>query len=155
MKKIAGDNMHEVVGEAVKDTNGIELGTIVELSDGFFEIEEGVFGTFFLDASMVVAVGDSVNLISSLQAVLHNKKVADNNGVEIGTVEDVMEAEDVIDFILVNADDRLLSIPIENVHRMGTEIKLNIDLKEVEYIQEEHLFRDEIVHKIKEFLHMD
>ncbi len=147
--------MHELVGRYVKDTNEIELGTIIGLDDGFFEIEEGVFGTFLLDASMVIAVGDSVTLASSIQAVLQRRKVADVNGVEIGTVEDVMEADDVIDFILVNAGERLLSIPIENVHRIGDEIKLNIDLKEVEYIQDEHSFRDDILHRIKGFLHME
>ena len=143
--------MHELVGRYVKDTNEIELGTIIGLDDGFFEIEEGVFGTFLLDASMVIAVGDSVTLASSIQAVLQRRKVADVNG----TVEDVMEADDVIDFILVNAGERLLSIPIENVHRIGDEIKLNIDLKEVEYIQDEHSFRDDILHRIKGFLHME
>jgi len=147
--------MHELVGKYVKDTNDVELGTIIDLKDGFFEIEEGVFGTFLLDVSLVVVVGDNPTLDSSIRTVLHHRTVVDKNGVEIGTVEDVMEADDVIDFILINAGEKLLSAPIENLHRIGEELELNIDLDELEYIQDEHSFRDEIIHRIKDFLHMD
>ncbi len=147
--------MHELVGKYVKDTNDIELGTIVDLKDGFFEIEEGVFGTFFLDVAMVVAVGEDVGLDASIQTVLHNKKVLDKEGEELGTVHDVMEADDVMDFILVAVGENLFSIPIENLHRIGDDLELNIDREEAEYIQEEHSFREEIVHRIKGFLHLD
>ncbi|MDP6154507.1 MAG: PRC-barrel domain-containing protein [Candidatus Thermoplasmatota archaeon] len=147
--------MHELVGKYVKDTNDIELGTIVDLKDGYFEIEEGVFGTFFLDVAMVVAVGEAVGLDASIQTVLHNKKVLDKEGEELGTVHDVMEADDVMDFILVAVGEKLFSIPIENLHRIGDVLELNIDREEAEYIQEEHSFREEIVHRIKGFLHMD
>jgi len=147
--------MHELVGKYVKDTNDVELGTIVDLKDGYFEIEEGFFGTFFLDVAMVVAVGEDVRLDASIQTVLHNKKVIDKEGEELGTVNDVMEADDVIDFILVDVGEKLFSIPIENIHRIGDVLKLNIDIEEAEYIQEEHSFREEIVHRIKGFLHLD
>ena len=147
--------MHELVGKYVKDTNDVELGTIIDLKDGFFEIEEGVFGTFLLDVSLVVVVGDDPTLDSSIRTVLHHRTVVDKNGVQGCTVEDVMEADDVMDFILINAGEKLLSAPIENLHRIGEELELNIDLDELEYIQDEHSFRDEIIHRIKDFLHMD
>ena len=147
--------MHDLVGKYVKDTNGVELGEIIDLKDGYFEMEEGLFGTYYLDAKMVVSVGDDVTLDASIQTVLHDRKVLDKDGVETGVVHDVMEADDVIDFILINAGEKLLSVPIENIHRIGEMIELNIDLKEVQYIQDEHSFREEIIHRIKGFLHLE
>ena len=147
--------MSDLAGKYVKDTNGVELGEIIELKDGHFEMEEGLFGTYFLDATMVVSVGDDVTLDASIQAVLHDRKVLDKDGADIGIVHDVMEADDVIDFILIDAGEKLLSVPIENIHRIGEVLELNVDLEEVEYIQEEHSFREEIIHRIKGFLHLD
>ena len=147
--------MHDLVGKYVKDTNGVELGEIIELKDGYFEMEEGLFGTYYLDARMVVSVGDDVTLDASIQTVLHDMKVLDKDGVVAGTVHDVMEADDVMDFILINAGEKLLSVSIENIHRIGETIELNIDLEEIRYIQDEHSFREEIIHRIKGFLHLE
>lgn len=144
--------MDRLIGKYIRDTNGIEIGEIVGLKDGFFEMEEGVFGTFLLKVTMVVAVGEEVTLIADMQSLLHGRDVLDSNKKIVGKVYDVMEADDVIDYFLVENNDKLLSIPIENIHIIGDELELNIDLDKVEYNQEDHTLREDIKHKLQEFL---
>jgi len=148
----AGDTMNRLIGKYIKDTNGIEIGEIVGMKDGFFELDEGVFGTFLLDVTMVVAVGEEATLDADVQTLLHGRDVFDKDRKNIGKVYDVMEAGEVIDYFLVEYGKELFSVPIENIHRIGAELELNIDLDEVKYIQEEHTFREEIKHKILEFI---
>ncbi len=144
--------MQEMIGNYVLDPSGVEIGEIVGLKDGFFEMSEGLFGSFLLDVSLVVVVDGKATLDASIHTLLKDVMVLDKEGVDIGEVYDVMEAECVIDFFLVKAEDKLYSIPIENIAKIGEIIELNIDLEEVKYIQEEHTFREEILHKFKEFL---
>lgn len=147
--------MHRLIGKEIKDPNGIEIGTISGLEEGYYEVEEGLLGKFLLDVNMAIAVGDEVTLDANIQTLLAGETVLDKSGVEVGKVHDVMEVEDIVDFILIESGERLLSAPIENIAKIGDEVELRIDREELEYIQDEHSLPEEIVHALKRFFNPD
>jgi len=126
---------HEVKSDTlVVDPDGVELGFVSEWKDGLIEVSEGPFGELLLEDKYVREEGDRLVLAKSMMELLEGLEVFDFEGVKVGTVEEAVVADGVLDSLVVKeVDDRLIDVVLEDIFRIGDYVVLDITKKAAEY----------------------
>lgn len=116
-----------LVGLAVVDPDGIELGYVSAEEDNFLVIGDGSSGILRLGKRFLGSVADRVTLKGPLVEILAGLNVIDNEGEFVGVVKDTVEAEDVLDSLIVEDEQgELVTVLLEDVRSMDEWVELSV-----------------------------
>ncbi len=90
-----------LVGMAVVDTDGVEVGYVSAEEPNVLVLGEGSSGRMRLGRRFVAQILDRVTLTGSAAEIFTGLNVVDSDGEFVGVVKDTMEAEDVLDSFIV------------------------------------------------------
>src|SRR2546428_14155327 len=92
-----GSPTHGLVGKAVVDTEGIELGYVMTEDDRFLTVGEGPMGSMQLGKRFVDRVADRVLLKGTIVEMFNGLNVMDSAGEFVGMGREPIETEDAWD----------------------------------------------------------
>jgi sporulation protein YlmC with PRC-barrel domain len=112
---------------AVVDPDGIELGYVSSEEENFLVIGDGSSGILRLGRRYLGSIADKVNLKGPLVEILAGLNVVDNDGEFVGVVRDTVEAEDVLDsLILEDEQGEMITVLLEDVRSIDEWIELSV-----------------------------
>jgi len=118
---------------AVVDPDGIELGYVSAEEENFLVIGDGSSGILRLGRRFLGSVADKVTLKGPLVEVLAGLNVVDNEGEFVGVVRDTVEAEDVLDSLIIEDEQgELLTVLLEDVRSIDEWVELSASGDELE-----------------------
>ena len=121
------------MGLAVVDPDGIELGYVSAEEDNFLVIGDGSSGILRLGRRFLGPVADKVTLTGPLVEVLTGLNVVDNEGEFVGVVRDTVEAEDVLDSLIIEDEQgEMLTVLLEDVRSIDEWVELSVAGDELE-----------------------
>ena len=116
-----------LVGMAVVDPDGIELGYVSSEEENFLVIGDGSSGILRLGRRYLGSIADKVTLRGPLVEILAGLNVVDNEGEFIGVVRDTVEAEDVLDsLILEDEQGEMITVLLEDVRSIDEWVELSV-----------------------------
>ena len=128
MGRIAdGSPGHGLVGKAVVDTEGIELGYVMTEDEKFLTVGEGPIGSMRLGKRFVDRVADRVLLKGTLVEMFTGLNVIDAAGEFVGILRDTIETEDTWDSVLVEDEDgEMVVIVLEDIKAIDEFVELDV-----------------------------
>lgn len=112
---------------AVVDPDGIELGYVSGEEPNFLVIGDGSSGILRLGRRFLGSVADKVTLNGPLVEVLAGLNVVDNEGEFVGVVRDTVEADDVLDSLIVEDEQgEMLTVLLEDVRSIDEWVELSV-----------------------------
>jgi len=112
---------------AVVDPDGIELGYVSSEEENFLVIGDGSSGILRLGRRYLGSIADRVTLKGPLVEILAGLNVVDNEGEFIGVVRDTVEAEDVLDsLILEDEQGEMITVLLEDVRTIDEWVELSV-----------------------------
>ncbi len=122
-----------LVGLAVVDPDGIELGYVSSEEEGFLVLGEGSAGLIRLGRRYVGSIGDKVSLKGTLAEIFTGLNVVDNEGEFVGVVRDTVEGEDSLDALIVEDEQgEMVNVAIEDVRSIDEWIDLKVSGDDLE-----------------------
>ena len=122
-----------LVGMAVVDTDGIELGYVSAEEENALLLGEGSAGLLRLGRRHLGSISDKVNLKGSLVELLSGLNVVDNEGDFVGVVRDTVEGEDTLDSLIVEDENgEMVTVVLEDVRLIDEWIELKISGDDLE-----------------------
>jgi len=122
-----GSPGHGLVGKAVVDTEGIELGFVMTEDDKFLTVGEGPIGSIRLGKRFVDRVADRVLLKGTLVEMFTGLNVIDAGGEFVGIVRDTIETEDTWDSILVEDEEgEMVVVVLEDIKTIDEFVELDV-----------------------------
>ena len=116
-----------LVGMAVTDTDGIELGYVSAEESNFLVLGDGSGGVVRLGRRYIGSITDKVNLKGPAVEIFAGLNVVDNEGEFVGVVRDTVEAEDLLDsFILEYEQGEMLTVLLEDVRAIDEWVELSV-----------------------------
>jgi len=116
-----------LVGKAVVDTEGIELGYVMTEDERFLTVGEGPIGSMRIGKRFVDRVADRVLLKGTLVEMFTGLNVIDSEGEFVGIVRDTMEAEDMLDaFLVEDESSEMLTVLLEDVRLIDEWVELSV-----------------------------
>ena len=123
---------HGLIGRAVVDTEGVELGYVASEDDRFLTIAEGPAGQLRLGKKFIANIGDRIILKGPARDLFTGLNVVDNGGEFVGIVRDTMEVEDTLDSLLVEDEGgAMLNVLLEDIRAIDEWVDLEIGGDEV------------------------
>jgi sporulation protein YlmC with PRC-barrel domain len=112
---------------AVVDTEGVEVGYVSGEEPGVLVLGGGSSGRMRLGRRFVQGIGDRVTLSGPAAEIFKGLNVIDSEGEFVGIVQDTMEADDVLDALIVE-DERgeMLTVLMEDVRSVDQWVELSI-----------------------------
>ena len=111
----------------VVDTDGIEIGYVSSEEPNFLVLGEGSSGILRLGRRHLGAVTDKVNLKGPAVEIFAGLNVVDNDGEFVGVVRDTVEAEDLLDsLILEDEQGEMLTVLLEDVRAIDEWVELSV-----------------------------
>lgn len=153
----------DIIGCAVIDPEGVELGFIEAIEDEYYMVGEGVTDTFMIHKSLIrERRGKNLVLKNNLYDMLYESKVFDSQGKRIGTVVEIIESGDVIDTIIIDqlekgednpmgdGEDRYLYVLLEEIGVIEPDtILLKANYEDLKFHNHPHTIRESIWDKVK------
>ena len=122
-----GSPGHGLVGKAVVDTEGIELGYVMTEDDRFLTVGEGPMGSMQLGKRFVDRVADRVLLRGTIVEMFNGLNVIDSAGEFVGIVRDTIETEDTWDSILVEDEEgEMVVVVLEDIKAIDEFVELDV-----------------------------
>lgn len=122
-----------LVGMAVVDPDGIELGYVSAEEENFLVIGDGSSGILRLGRRFLGSVADRVTLKGPLVEILAGMNVVDNEGEFVGVVRDTVEAEDVLDSLIIEDEQgEMVTVLLEDVRSIDEWVELSVAGDELE-----------------------
>lgn len=116
-----------LVGRAVVDSEGVELGYVVAEEDRFLVIGEGTIGKFRLGRRFIERIADRVLLKAPAVELFTGMNVVDAQGEFVGVVRDTVESEDVLDcFIVEDEQGEMVTVLLEDVRSIDEWLELDV-----------------------------
>jgi len=116
-----------LVGKAVVDTEGIELGYVMSEDDRFLTVGEGPIGSVQIGKRFVDRVADRVMLKGTLVEMFTGLNVIDASGEFVGIVRDTIETEDTWDSILVEDEEgEMVVVVLEDIKAIDDFVELDV-----------------------------
>jgi len=116
-----------LVGKAVVDTEGIELGYVMSEDDRFLTVGEGPIGSMRVGKRFVDRVADRVLLKGTLVEMFTGLNVIDASGEFVGIVRDTIETEDTWDSILVEDEEgEMVVVVLEDIKSIDEFVELDV-----------------------------
>jgi len=122
-----GSPGHGLVGKAVVDTEGVELGFVMTEDEKFLTVGEGPIGSIRLGKRFVDRVADRVLLKGTLVEMFTGLNVIDAGGEFVGIVRDTIETEDTWDSILVEDEEgEMVVVVLEDIKSIDEFVELDV-----------------------------
>lgn len=122
-----------LVGMAVVDPDGIELGYVSAEEEAFLVLGQGSEGILRLGRRYLGAIADRVQLKGPLVEIFAGLNVVDNEGEFVGVVRDTVEAEDTLDSLIVEDEQgEMLTVVMEDVRSIDEWVELKVSGDELE-----------------------
>ncbi len=122
-----------LVGMAVVDTDGIELGYVSAEEENALVLGEGSAGLLRLGRRYLGSISDKVNLKGPLVEILSGLNVVDNEGEFVGVVRDTVEGEDTLDSLIVEDESgEMVTVVLEDVRLIDEWVELKVTGDELE-----------------------
>ncbi len=114
-----------LVGKVVVDPEGVEMGFVAHADDRFLTVGEGG-SSLRLGRRFVGTIADRVLLRSPMYELFGALNVIDRDGEFVGVVRDTIDAEDVLDSIVVEDEEgELLTVPLEDIRSIDEFVELS------------------------------
>ncbi len=122
-----GAGGHGLVGKAVVDPEGVELGYVMTEDEKFLTVGEGPIGSLKLGKRFVDRVADRVILKAALVEMFTGLNVVDSAGEFVGIVRDTVETEDTLDSIVVEDEDgEMVVVVLEDIKSIDEFVELDV-----------------------------
>lgn len=116
-----------LVGMAVVDTDGVEVGYVSAEEPNVLVLGEGSSGRMRLGRRFVAQILDRVTLTGSAAEIFTGLNVVDSDGEFVGVVKDTMEAEDVLDSLIVEDEQaEMVTVLLEDVRSIDEWVELSV-----------------------------
>ena len=116
-----------IVGLPVVDSDGIELGYVSSEQGDFLVLGEGSAGTLRLARRFIERIQDKIFLTGPMAEIFAGLNVVDNEGEFVGIVRDTVEADDLLDSLIVEDESgQMLNVLLEDVRTIGEWIELSV-----------------------------
>jgi len=124
---VAARMRRSLVGMAVVDPDGIEVGYVSAEEPSALVLGEGAAGILRLGRRYIGRIEDKVILKGPLVEILSGLNVVDNEGEFVGVVRDTVEAEDVLDSLIIE-DERgeIVTVLLEDVRSIDEWVELSV-----------------------------
>ncbi len=121
-----------LVGKQVTDSDGIEVGYVLDADDRFLRLAEGPMGSIKIGRRFVQGVTDKITLNGPASAMFSTLNVIDSAGEFVGIVRDTVESGDVLDSIIIEDEegDMIIAL-IEDVGIIDEWVELRISSDEL------------------------
>jgi sporulation protein YlmC with PRC-barrel domain len=127
------DDRHELIGKQVVDTDGVEIGYIVDADPRFLRLAEGPIGSLGLGRRFAKHVTDKVMLGGPVSEVFSGLNVVDSSGEFVGIVRDTVESGDVLDSLIVEGEEGgMLVAVMEDISIIDEWVELRTSAEELE-----------------------
>ncbi len=111
---------------AVVDTDGVEVGYVSGEEPNVLVLGEGSSGRMRLGRRFVAQILDRVTLTGSAAQIFTGLNVVDSDGEFVGVVKDTMEAEDVLDSLIVEDEQaEMVTVLLEDVRSIDEWVELS------------------------------
>jgi len=118
---------HSLVGMAVVDPEGIEVGYVSGEEPNILVLGEGSGGRMRLGRRYVSGVADRITLSGPVAQIFTGLNVVDSDGEFVGIVRDTNEAEDVLDsFIVEDEQGEMVNVLLEDVRSIDEWVELSV-----------------------------
>jgi sporulation protein YlmC with PRC-barrel domain len=122
-----------LIGMAVIDPDGIELGYVSAEEENYLVLGEGSAGLVRLGRRYIGSIGDKVNLTGTLAEIFAGLNVVDNEGEFVGVVRDTVEGEDSLDALIVEDEQgEMVNVAIEDVRAIDEWVDLKVSGDDLE-----------------------
>lgn len=112
---------------AVVDPQGVELGYVSGEEPNVLVLGEGSGGRMRLGRRFVQGVADKVTLSGPISEIFVGLNVIDSDGEFVGIVRDTMEADDVLDSLIVEDEQgEMVSVLLEDVRSIDEWVELSV-----------------------------
>ncbi len=112
---------------AVVDTDGVEVGYVSAKEPSVLVLGEGSSGRMRLGRRFVAQILDRVTLTGSAAEIFTGLNVVDSDGEFVGVVKDTMEAEDVLDSLIVEDEQaEMVTVLLEDVRSIDEWVELSV-----------------------------
>ena len=123
---------HGLIGRQVVDGAGVEVGYVSAEDDRFLTIAEGPVGHLRLARRFVATAADRITLLGPARDLFAGLNVVDSTGEFVGIVRDTMEAEEVLDGLLVEDEGgEMLSVVLEDIRQIDEWVDLDLTAEDV------------------------
>jgi sporulation protein YlmC with PRC-barrel domain len=124
---LAARRGRSLVGMAVVDAEGIEIGYVSGEESNVLVLGEGSGGRMRLGRRFVSGVVDRVTLKGPSAEIFAGLNVIDSDGEYVGIVRDTNEADDVLDsFIVEDEEGTMVNVLLEDVRSIDEWVELSV-----------------------------
>lgn len=124
---MAGRKGRSLVGLQVVDAEGVELGYVSSEQSDFLVLGEGAAGILRLGRRYVQRIEDRVYLKGPLSEIFANLNVVDSEGEFVGVVRDTVEADDLLDSLIVEDETgEMVNVLMEDVRSIDEWVELSV-----------------------------
>ena len=116
-----------LVGKAVVDPEGVEIGYVSGEEPNVLVLGEGSGGRMRLGRRFLRGVADRITLSGPVSEIFIGLNVIDSEGEFVGIVRDTMEADDVLDsFIVEDEQGEMVTVLLEDVRSIDEWVELSV-----------------------------
>src|SRR2546422_368209 len=124
---LAGRRGRSLVGMAVVDGEGVEVGYVSGEEANILVLGEGSGGRMRLGRRFVSGIVDRVTLRGPVAEIFAGLNVIDSDGEFVGIVRDTNEADDVLDsFIVEDESGEMVNVLLEDVRSIDEWVELSV-----------------------------
>jgi len=121
-----------MIGKAVVDTEGVEVGYVAGEDAQFLRIAEGPVGSLFLGRRFIDRIEDRVVLKGAIEDLFRGLNVVDASGEFVGIVRDTVETEDTMDSLIVEDEEgETVVVVLEDIKMIDEFIELDVTADEL------------------------
>ncbi|OGS50291.1 MAG: hypothetical protein A3K65_04320 [Euryarchaeota archaeon RBG_16_68_12] len=121
-----------MVGKAVVDPEGVEIGYVMSEDEKFLTVGEGPVGSLKLGKKFVDRISDRVLLRATLQEMFTGLNVIDSAGEFVGIVRDTIETEDTLDSMVVEDEEgEMVVVVLEDIKSIDEFVELDVTGEEL------------------------
>jgi sporulation protein YlmC with PRC-barrel domain len=116
-----------MVGKAVVDPEGVEIGYVMSEDEKFLTVGEGPIGSLKLGKKFIDRISDRVLLRATLQEMFTGLNVIDSAGEFVGIVRDTIETQDTLDSMVVEDEEgEMMVVVLEDIKSIDEFVELDV-----------------------------
>ena len=127
------DDRRELIGKQVIDSDGIEIGYVIDADTRLIRLGEGPLGNVGLGRRFVRQIVDRVVLNGPATEIFSGLNVIDSAGEYAGIVRDTVESGDILDSLIIEDEEgTMLVVIMEDIQLIDEWIELRISGDELQ-----------------------
>jgi len=124
---LAARRGRSLVGMAVVDPEGVEIGYVSGEEPNVLVLGEGSGGRMRLGRRFLRGVADRITLSGPVSEIFIGLNVIDSDGEFVGTLRDTMEADDVLDSLIIEDEQgEMVTVLLEDVRSIDEWVELSV-----------------------------